>query len=69
MTKKNAKKKLFAIFKKEIHKGNSYGIDKREAIVSYLIKAQFPISDEIIDEYFATEALKQIHYFKSKYIV
>jgi len=69
MIMKNEGKILYAIFKKEIHKGNAYGNDKKDAIVSHLKKAQFPISDEIIKEYIAIEAIEKVHYFKSKNLI
>lgn len=66
---KNKGKSLYAIFKKEIHKGNSYGIDEKDAIISHLKKAQFPITDKIIDEYVAVKAIENIHFFKSKSVI
>jgi len=65
---KNERKILFAIFKNNIHKGNAYGIDTKEAIISHLKKAQFPISNEIINEYLVVEAVENVHYFKSESI-
>lgn len=68
MINKNEGKKLYAIFKNDIHKGNAYGIDKKDAIISHMKKAQFSISDEIVNEYSAIDAVENIHYSKSEYI-
>ena len=69
MKMKNKGKTLYAIFKNEIHKGNAYGIDIKEAIISHLKKAQFQISNEIINEYLVIEAVENVHYFKSESII
>ena len=69
MINKNLDKKLYAIFKNEIHRGNVYGFDKLDAIKLYLRTARFSISNETINEYNVIEAIEKIHYFKSEYVV
>ena len=69
MIMKNTGKTLYAIFKNKIHKGNAYGIDKKDAIISHLINAQFPVSNEIINEYDVIEAIEKTHYFKSDIVI
>jgi hypothetical protein len=69
MITKNIGKKLFAVYKNDIHKGNSYGIDKLDAIKTHLTMANFPISNKYVNEYNAIEAKENIHYFKSSSII
>jgi hypothetical protein len=65
---KNEGKKLFAIFKNEIHKGNSYGFDEINALESYLEQAKFPCDKETIEGYIVIAAIQDIHYFKSEFV-
>lgn len=66
---KNEDKILYAIFKNNIHKGNAYGVDAKDAIISHLKKARFPISNEVINEYVVIEAVENVHYFKSESVM
>lgn len=68
MIEKNKGKKLYAIFKKEIHKGNAYGFDKIDAIKSHIKNVQLPISNEIINEYEAINAIEKVHFIKSEFV-
>ena len=66
---KNSEKQLFAIFKNQTHKGNAYGFDKLDAVKTHLKMCDFPIHDEIINEYKVIEAKENIHFFKSASII
>ena len=69
---------LFAIYKKSIHLGNSYGKTKKEAIKVYLKQSysiQIPnitikeiVEENYLNNFKAIEAIEKIHYFKSKFL-
>ena len=75
---KKENKKLFAIYKNNIHLGNSYGETTIDAIKFYLLQSyliQIPniTIEEILEvtnlnNYKGIEAIENIHYFRSKYI-
>jgi len=69
---------LFAIYKKSIHLGNSYGKTKKEAIKVYLRQSysiQIPnitieeiLEEHSLNDFKAIETIERIHYFKSKFL-
>jgi|GEM_PF-1767499 len=70
-------KTLFAIYKNDIHLGNSYGLNQVDAIEHYLLASyQIQFKDIQLDEilkfqklnqYKAIQAIANIHYTKSKH--
>jgi hypothetical protein len=75
---KKRKKILFAIYKKSIHLGNSYGRTKDEAIKVYLKQSysiQIPnitieeiLKIDSLNNFKAIKAISEVHYFKSKFL-
>jgi hypothetical protein len=67
----NKNKILFAIYKKDEHKGNERGFSEEDAIKNYVIASgfkEFLKEGEFIKQYSAVIAIEKIHYFKSKYV-
>lgn len=68
MITKNIGKELFAIFKKDVHMGNSYGFDELDSLKTYLKKANFPNDTDTLNEYTVVKAIHNVHFFKSEFI-
>jgi len=70
------KKMLFAIYKNDIHLGNSYGLNEEDAITGYLLASyRIQFKDITVDEiqkiqklsqYKAILAIPSIHLYKTK---
>ena len=69
---------LFAIYKNNLHLGNSYGETEINAIKKHLLSSytiQFPdiTIEEVlelhgVDDFTTIKAMPKIHYFESKYL-
>ncbi len=68
MTNKNKGKTLYAIFKNGIHLGNSYGYQEVDAIKMHLKLAKLPLNYDVMEVYFASKAIEELHFFKSPYV-
>lgn len=68
MIMKNKGKELFAILKKDVHMGNSYGFNQLDSLKTYLEKSNFPNDTDTLNEYTVVKAIQDVHFFKSEFI-